>query len=126
MPKILIVDDEPGMRMLIEQILEPLEDNGVVLLQASNGKQSLEIIKIEKPDLVLLDVVMPGMSGFDVCNTVKNILGMKDIYILILTGKRQEIYKQRGMDVGANYYMTKPFALDDLLEKAVNVLGIDM
>ena len=125
MQKILIVDDEPGMRTLIEQTLEPLEDKGVVLQQAGSGKEALEIIKAEKPDLVLLDVMMPEMNGFDVCNTIKNILGMRDIYILMLTGKKQEIAKQ-GKDVGADCYMTKPFALEDLFEKVTNVLGIEM
>lgn len=126
MAKVLIADDEPGMRILIEQTLEPLEDKGVVLLYANNGKQALEIIKIEKPDLVLLDAMMPEMNGFDVCNTVRNILGIKDVYILMLTAKGQEFDKQRGNDVGVNYYMTKPFDLDDLFEKVVNVLGIEM
>ncbi len=125
MPKILIADDEPGMRILIEQTFESLEDKGVVLLQAGNGKETLEIIKAEKPDIVLLDVMMPEMNGFDVCNTVKKVLGMKDVYILMLTGNKQEIDKQRGKDVGADYYMTKPFALSDLFEKVVNVLGIE-
>ena len=126
MTKILIADDEPGMRILIEQTLEPLEDKGVVLLQAGSGKEALEIIKAEKPDFVLLDVMMPGMDGFEVCNTVKNILEMKDTYILMLTAKGQEFDKQRGKDVGVDYYITKPFDLDDLLEKIVNVLGIEM
>jgi DNA-binding response OmpR family regulator len=126
MAKILIADDEPGVRILIEQTLESLEDKGVELLHANNGRQALEIIKIEKPDLVLLDVMMPGMSGFDVCNTVKNILGMKDVYILMLTAKGQEFDKQRGKNVGVNYYITKPFDLDDVFEKVVNILGIEM
>jgi two-component system alkaline phosphatase synthesis response regulator PhoP len=70
---------------------------------------------------------MPEMNGFDVCNTVRNILGIKDVYILMLTAKGQEeIDKQRGKDVGVNYYVTKPFDLDDLLEKIVNILGIEM
>ncbi len=126
MAKILIADDEPGMRILLEQTFEPLEDNGVVLLQASDGEQALEIIKTEKPDLVLLDVMMPKMSGFDVCNTVKNILGMKDIYILMLTAKGQTLDKQTGKDAGVDYYITKPFDPDSVLEKVVNVLGIEM
>jgi len=126
MTKILMVDDEPGMRMLIEQTLEPLEDKGVVLLNASNGKQALEIIEAQKPDFVLLDVMMPEMDGFDVCNTVKNILKIEDIYILMLTAKGQEFDKNRGEEVGVDCYITKPFDLDDLFEKVVNVLGIEM
>jgi len=126
MTKILMADDEPGMRMLIEQTLEPLEDKGVVLLNASNGKQALEIIKAQKPDFVLLDVMMPEMDGFDVCNTVKNILKIEDIYILMLTAKGQEFDKNRGKDVGVDCYITKPFDLDDIFEKVVNVLGIEI
>ncbi len=126
MPKILIADDEPGMRLLIEQTLELLEDKGVVLLQASDGKEALEIIKVEKPDLVLLDVMMPELNGFDVCNMVKSILGMKDVYILMLTAKGQEFDKQKGEVVGVDCYITKPFDLDDILEKTVNVLGVEM
>ncbi len=108
------------------QTLESLESKGVVLLQASNGKQALEIIKIEKPDLVLLDVMMPEMDGFDVCNTAKNVLGIKDVYILMITAKGQKYDKQRGKDVGVNYYITKPFDLDDVFTKVVNILGIEM
>ena len=124
MPKILIADDEPGMRVLIEQTLEPLEDKGVVLLQACSGNEALEIIKAEKPDLVLLDVMMPEMNGFEVCNMVKNILGMRDVYILMITANGQEFDKQKGEDVGVNCYITKPFDLDYILEKAANVLGV--
>lgn len=126
MTKILIADDERGMRILIEQTLEPLEDEGVVLLQASDGKQALEIIKSEEPDLVILDAMMPKMNGFDVCNTVKNILEMKDVYIFMLTARGQEFDKQKGEEVGVNHYMTKPFDLDELFEKVVYVLGIEM
>ncbi len=126
MPKILIADDEPGMRILIEQTLEPLEDKGVVLLQASSGKEALEIIKAERPDLVLLDVMMPEMNGFEVCNTVKNILGMRDVYILMITAKGQDFDKQKGEEVSVDCYTTKPFDLDDILGKVINVLGIEI
>lgn len=125
MATILIADDEPGMRILIEQTLEPLNDKGVELLLAKNGKQALEIIKRVKPELVLLDVMMPEMNGFDVCNTVKNILGMRDVYILMLTAKGQKFDKQMGKEVGVNHYITKPFDLDEVLEMAVNILGIE-
>jgi len=126
MPKILIADDEPGMRILIEQTLEPLEDKGVVLLQAGSGKEALKIIKAEKPDLVLLDVMMPEMDGFEVCNTVKNIPGMRDVYILMITAKGQEFDKQKGEEVSVDCYITKPFDLDDILEKVINVLGVEI
>ncbi|MHC4182118.1 MAG: response regulator transcription factor [Planctomycetota bacterium] len=126
MPKILIVDDEPGMRELLEQTLEGFEEKGVKLFTADNGKKALEFIKTEKPELVFLDVMMPGMSGFEVCNIVKNVLGMKEVYIIMLTAKGQEIDKQEGKDAGVDIYMTKPFDIDEIVEKAVEVLGIEI
>ena len=126
MTKILIADDEPNMRVLMRETFEELEEKGVELLVTGNGKDALEIIKTEKPELAFLDAMMPGMSGFEVCNMVKNVLGMKGIYIFMLTAKAQEIDKQEGQNAGADIYMTKPFDPEELLEKVVEVLGIDM
>jgi two-component system alkaline phosphatase synthesis response regulator PhoP len=123
-PKILIVDDEAHIRLLLEQTLEELEDEGVELLMATNGEEALETIKAEKPPLVFLDVMMPRMNGFDVCDTVKNDWGLHDVYIVMLTAKGQEFDKQRGQEVGADIYMTKPFDPDEVLEKAEEVLGL--
>lgn len=123
-PKILIVDDEAYIRLLIEQTLEELEDQGIELLTADNGESALEIIRDEEPRLVFLDVMMPKMNGFDVCNAVRNDLGMKDIYVVLLTAKGQEYDRQRGEQAGANLYMTKPFDPDELLKKAVEVLEL--
>jgi DNA-binding response OmpR family regulator len=122
--KILIVDDESHLRMLIQQALEELEDEGVELLTASNGEEALETIKAEKPNLVFLDVMMPKKNGFDVCNAVKHTLGLKEVYIILLTAKGQEYDKQKGQEVGADLYLTKPFDPDALLAKAKEVLGI--
>lgn len=124
MPKILIVDDEAYIRRLIEQTLEELEDVGVELLTADNGTDALETIKAKQPELVFLDVMMPAMNGFDVCYAVKRELGLENVYIVMLTAKGQEFDRQRGEEVGADMYMTKPFDPDALLEKAAEVLGI--
>ena len=122
--KILIVDDEPHLRMLIQQTLEELEDEGVELLMASNGEEALATIQAEVPNLVFLDVMMPKKNGFDVCNAVKNELGLSQVHIILLTAKGQEFDRQRGQEVGADLYMTKPFDPDALLEKARTVLGL--
>ena len=125
MKKVLIVDDEPNILILMEQALEKLEDeDDVELLTARDGLEALNIIKEEKPDLVFLDVMMPKMSGLEVCNTVKNELGMEDVYIIMLTAKGQEYDKQSGMAVGANLYMTKPFRPKEVLIKAREILGL--
>jgi two-component system alkaline phosphatase synthesis response regulator PhoP len=124
--KLLIVDDEPHIRLLLEQTLEELEDVGVELLSAENGEEALETIKEEKPNLVFLDVMMPKMNGFDVCHTVKNELKYTDVYIIMLTAKGQEFDKQKGSEVGADIYMTKPFDPDEVLEKSCEILGIEL
>ena len=121
---ILIVDDEAHIRMLIQQTLEDLEDEGVTLLTAANGEEALALIESEKPNLVFLDVMMPKVSGFDVCDRTKHALGLTDIYIVLLTAKGQEFDRQKGQEVGADLYMTKPFDPDALLAKARDVLGI--
>jgi len=122
-PKILIVDDEAHLRMLIQQALEDLEDEGVELLTATNGEEALETIQAEKPRLVFLDVMMPKINGFDVCNAVKHTMGLKEVYIILLTAKGQEYDRQKGQEVGADLYLTKPFDPDALLAKAREVLG---
>ena len=123
MPCILVVDDEAHIRLLIEQALEELEDEGVEILTAENGEEALQIIRGQKPNLVLLDVMLPKMNGFDVCQQVKTELGMRDVYVIMLTAKGQEYDKHRGEEVGANLYMTKPFDPDELLARAREVLG---
>lgn len=124
-PKVLIVDDEPHIRRLIEQALEDLEDQGVELLTAGDGAEALEIIQGHQPDLVFLDVMMPVVNGFDVCHAIKYQLGLPQTYVVMLTAKGQEYDRRRGGEVGADTYMTKPFDPDKLLETAVEVLGLD-
>lgn len=122
--KILIVDDEAHIRMLIEQTLEELEDEGVAFFTAENGEMALEVINEEKPDLIFLDVMMPKMNGMEVCRRVKQEMGLTNIYIVLLTAKGQESDRQKGLDVGADVYMTKPFDPELLLEKAREVLEL--
>lgn len=122
--KILIVDDEAHIRMLIEQTLEELEDEGVEFFTAENGEMALEVISEEKPDLIFLDVMMPKLNGMEVCRRVKQEMGLTGIYIVLLTAKGQESDRQKGLDVGADIYMTKPFDPELLLEKAREVLEL--
>lgn len=124
MPKILIVDDEPHIRMLLEQTLEELEDEGVDFLTAENGEEALQIIKEEEPELVFLDVMMPKINGYDVCNTVKSEMKSDNVFIIMLTAKGQEFDKQKGAEVGADIFMTKPFNPDEILLKARAVLKL--
>lgn len=122
--KILIADDESYVRLLMEQALEDLEDEGVEIISVKDGFTALETIKTKAPHLVFLDVMMPKMNGFDVCQTVKKKLLMQGVYIVMLTAKGQEFDKQRGDEVGADIYMTKPFDPDELLSVAKTALGL--
>lgn len=121
---LLIVDDEAHIRMLLEQTLEELEDEDVNFLTAENGEQALEIIQKENPQLVFLDVMMPKMNGMEVCRRVKKELGLDKIFIVLLTAKGQELDRQKGQEVGADLYMTKPFDPETILKKAREVLGL--
>ena len=121
---VLIVDDEAHIRLLIERLLEDLEDDGVQILVASNGDDGLEKIRAHRPDLVFLDVMMPGINGFEVCRTVKKELAMEDVYIVLLTAKGQKQDAQLGAEVGADTYMTKPFNPDALLDLTEKVLRL--
>ena len=121
---ILIVDDEAHIRILLEQTLEDLEDEGVELLMASNGAEALELIQSERPKLVFLDVMMPQMDGFEVCQSVRGDAQLQDTYIIMLTAKGQAFDQQRGQEVGADLYMTKPFDPDEILATATEILAI--
>ena len=122
--KILIVDDEAHIRMLLEQTLEDLEDEGVNFYSAQNGEEALEIIQAEKPQLVFLDVMMPKLNGMEVCRRVKKELMLENVFIVLLTAKGQELDRQKGQEVGADLYMTKPFDPETILNKAKEILGL--
>jgi two-component system alkaline phosphatase synthesis response regulator PhoP len=126
MTKILLVDDDPIIRNLLEQILEPFEEKGVELLTADNGLIALETIQKRMPGLVLLDVMMPKMNGFEVCSIVKKDLKLSDVYIIMLTAKGQESDKQKAEECGADFYITKPFNIHELITKVGEVLGIKL
>jgi CheY-like chemotaxis protein len=121
--KVLIADDEAYIRLLIQQSLEEFEDQGVEILTANNGEDAMQMIRDERPDLVFLDVMMPKMNGYDVCQAVKHDPTTEDIFIVILTAKGQEFDRQHGEQVGANLFMTKPFDPDDIIALAGKVLA---
>ncbi len=113
---ILTADDDPQLLRLISRNLE-LEDYEVIT--ASNGQQALEMIEFQMPDLVLLDVMMPKMDGFTVCQRVR---AFSTVPILLITARGQDQDKVRGLDLGADDYLTKPFSVDELLARVRAVL----
>jgi DNA-binding response OmpR family regulator len=122
--KVAIIDDEIHIRSLLEQTLEELEEEfGVEMFLAANGREGLELIVRETPQLVFCDVMMPEMNGYDVCRSVRE-QGLDTIKIILLTAKGQEIDRQQGLDAGAFDYVTKPFDPDDLIQRAKEILGL--
>lgn len=121
-PKIVIAEDEAYLRLLIQQSIEELEDEGIEIIVTEDGPHALEAIEREAPALILLDVMMPGMNGFEVCERIRANTDLEQPYIILLTAKGQEYDKVRGKEVGADRYMTKPFNPDDLLDAAREVV----
>lgn len=124
MPTVLIVDDEQHIRLLIEQTLEELEDDGVELQTASDGEMALDVVRNHHPELVFLDVMMPKLNGFEVCRAIKSDPGLAGTTVVMLTAKGQAYDREQGAAVGADRYLTKPFDPDELLEVAREALGM--
>ncbi len=114
MNRILVVDDEEDVRSLVHDILT---GNGYEVFTAASGEAGLEKVVSLKPDLVVLDVVMPGLSGLEVCRLLKAKPSLKHIHILVLSALGREVDLKLIEDVGADGYLRKPFSVQDLLGK---------
>ncbi|NLK62524.1 MAG: response regulator [Fusobacteria bacterium] len=119
--KILIADDEIHIVQIVKFNLE--KRGGYKVITAKNGEEGLQLAKEEKPDLVLSDVMMPKMSGFEFCQKLREDPNIKDTPFIILTAKGQESDIKTGEDIGATDYITKPFSPKALLNKVEEILG---
>lgn len=118
--KLLVADDEPNIVVSLEYLMKR---EGYDVLVATDGNQALETIQREKPALVLLDVMMPGKTGFEVCQAVRADPALEDVRILMLTAKGRDTDISKGLALGANAYMTKPFSTRELVQKVAEMLG---
>jgi DNA-binding response OmpR family regulator len=118
--KILVADDEPNIVISLEYLLKR---EGYAVLVARDGQEALDLITREKPDLVLLDVMMPKKSGFEVCQALRANEALQGIKILMLTAKGRDTDMAKGTALGADDYMTKPFSTRELVEKVATMLG---
>ena len=112
--KILIVEDEPEIARLIQQTLER---EGFNCLQAGDGLKALSIFREQQPDLLILDLMLPGLDGLEICARIRQQPGNKDPYILMLTAKGEEIDKVIGLSTGADDYLIKPFSPRELVAR---------
>ncbi len=117
---ILIADDEPNILLSLEFLMQR---EGYRVLVARDGQQALDTILQQRPDLVLLDVMMPFKSGFDVCQAVREHDELSGIRILMLTAKGRDTDMAKGLALGANDYVTKPFSTRELVDKVRALLG---
>lgn len=124
--KILVADDEVYIRALLEQTLEDFESVGVELFSASSGRKAWDVAQAERPDLVILDVMMPGLSGYEVCQRIRSDPALSHAYVIMLTARGQEVDRLRSVEVGADEYVTKPFDPDYLIERVADVLNINV
>ncbi|MFQ3573509.1 MAG: response regulator [Thermodesulfovibrionales bacterium] len=113
--KLLIVDDEPLIRELIIQIVDDLSMD-IDVSEAENGLEALDKIRAEKPDLVILDIMMPKMSGFDLCRILQSEPPQWDMDVVILSAKGQESDKQTAKALGIKQYITKPFKIEEMIQ----------
>ena len=120
MPKeILIVDDEPSIVVPIQFLME---QQGYRVVIAENGHDALDMIYQYTPDLVLLDIMLPGIDGYEVCEIVRLNPKLRDIKIIFLTAKGREVEIAKGLALGADAYITKPFSNADLVAQVKTVL----
>jgi two-component system KDP operon response regulator KdpE len=114
---ILVVDDEPRLVRLVREVLTAV---GYEVLSARDGKEALEMLAVEQPDLILLDILLPGdMDGYEICSRVREFSAVP---IIMLTAKAQEVDMLHGFDVGADDYLTKPFSAKELIARVKAVL----
>jgi DNA-binding response OmpR family regulator len=118
--KILVVDDEP---FICRSLTFVLRKDDYLVFEARNGEEALAAIKLHKPDLVFLDVMMPKINGFEVTERVRSDPELAHVKIILLTAKGQESDREVGKTAGANDYMTKPFSPTKILERAREILG---
>lgn len=120
MKKILVVDDDPYILMSLEFLMKK---EGFDVKVARNGTEALDIIHQENPALVLLDIMMPDMDGYAICKHIKGNKKLQQIKVVFLSAKSKESDIQKGYDLGASLYVTKPFSTRDLMKKVRELLA---
>jgi DNA-binding response OmpR family regulator len=118
--KVIVIDDEPFILMMIEDKLKKAKIDVMTLRESRNA---FEVIKKDKPELIILDWMMPELSGIDLCKMIKADPELKDIPIFMLTAKGQDSDEQQGIQCGVSRYITKPFSPRSLLEMVQEIIG---
>lgn len=117
--KVLIVDDEPSILLSLDFLMKK---EGYEVFVARNGTEALESITENAPQLVLLDIMMPDVDGYEICSQIKQNPEKKDTKVIFMSAKSREVDIQKGYDLGADYYITKPFSNKQLIAKVKELL----
>ena len=118
--KILVVDDDPYILMSLEFLMKK---NGFEVMVARNGTEALEILEQRLPELVLLDIMMPDVDGYEICRHIKKSSRLKHIKVIFMSAKSKEADIKKGIDLGAELYITKPFSTRDLMKLVKELIG---
>ncbi|MBL7788671.1 MAG: response regulator [Chitinophagales bacterium] len=118
--KLLLVDDEPNILLSLDFLMRK---NGFQVLIARNGTEALELLNEHTPDLVILDIMMPDVDGYQICQHIKSDAKLKSTKVIFLSAKSKESDIAKGLELGADAYMTKPFANKALLEKVKELIS---
>ncbi len=117
--KILVVDDDPYILMSLEFLMKK---NGFEVMVARNGTEALEIVEKQVPDIVLLDIMMPDVDGYAICKYIKSSKKLKEAKVVFMSAKSKESDIQKGYDLGASLYVTKPFSTRQLLKQVQELI----
>jgi two-component system alkaline phosphatase synthesis response regulator PhoP len=118
--KVLVCDDEP---YIVESVSYVVRKAGYQAVTAEDGEEALRLGRTESPDLIFLDIMMPKLSGYDVCKVLKDDPATRDTYIVMLTARGQEEDERKALEMGADEFMTKPFSPRKMRAKLVELLG---
>jgi CheY-like chemotaxis protein len=124
--KVLIAEDQPDSRKLLADIVSRFRPYGVEVVLAQNGSEALEQARKEHPTLILLDVMMPGVNGLEVCRQLKADPELKHTYVIVVSAKAQPEDRREAALAGADEYLTKPFDINAVVERVQSALGVTL
>lgn len=121
MHRILIVDDEPNIVLALELLMKKA---GFEVQTVDDGEKAIHALSEFRPDLVLLDIMMPKMDGYEVCQRIRSDASLRNIRIIMLTAKGREVEKEKGLVLGVDSYITKPFSTREVVAKVKELLAV--
>ena len=119
--RVLVVDDEPNMLLALQLMMRKA---GYDVRLARDGEEALEAMVTHRPHIVILDIMLPGRDGFEICEVIRANPDWADVKIIMLTARAREVDRQKGLAVGADDYITKPFSTREVLQRVTDLLGL--